>query len=269
MMKRSDFLLTGAALLLLGSTPSCINSLVYNGSGKHMPDLTYGHTESAIAFNANDGTTLCGWFFNRGSGSPLVVFYGGNAMNVGNFVSIAAADTSRSYLLINYRGYGNSEGEPSETRLVEDANSCIAQARVLMGTPGPLSLVGYSLGSGVAMQVAAGKNPASLILICPFDSMTEVACNQVPFFPRILPMDSWDSAEYAPHITCPVTIMRAQTDDIVPAESTDRLIRSFPATPTIKTYPADHNSIFSCPDFTKDILNALPANTATDVEEVQ
>ena len=266
-MTRRNLLAATAALLLLGSTPSCINSLVYNGSGKHMPDLTYGHTESAIALKADDGTTLRGWFFNRGAGTPLVVFYGGNAMNVGNFASIAASDPTRSYLLMNYRGYGNSEGEPNEARLVTDARSCIAQARRMMGTPGPLSLVGYSLGSGVAMQVAAGKNTASLILICPFDSMTEVACNQVPFFPRILPMDSWNSAEYAPHITCPVTIMRAQTDDIVPTESTDRLIQAFPTTPAVKTYPADHNSIFSCPDFTKDILNALPVNTATDVEE--
>lgn len=267
MMKRSNILLIGAALLLPGLMPSCINSMVYNGSGKHMPDLTYGHTEAAAHFTADDGTPLRGWFFNRGAGTPLVVFYGGNAMNVGNFVSIAASDPTRSYLLINYRGYGGSEGEPSEARLVADARSCIAQARALMDSPGPLALVGYSLGSGVAMQVAAGKKTEALVLICPFDNMTEVACNQVPFFPRILPMDSWNSAEYAPHITCPVTIMRAQIDNIVPAESTDRLIRAFPTAPTTKTYPADHNTIFSCPEFTQDILKALPLNRETDVEE--
>ena len=267
-MKKCPILTATLAVLTLTGLPSCINSMVYNGSGKHMPDLTYGHTESAIALKADDGTVLRGWFFNRGAGTPLVVFYGGNAMNVGNFASIAAADPTRSYLLMNYRGYGGSEGKPSEASLVADARSCIAQARALMGTPGPLSLVGYSLGSGVAMQVAAGTKTASLILVCPFDSMTEVACNQVPFFPRILPMDDWKSSQYAPYITCPVTIMRAQTDDIVPAESTDRLIQSFPTTPTIKTYPADHNSIFSCPDFTTDIMKALPLNQATDVEEV-
>jgi hypothetical protein len=62
--------------------------------------------------------------------------------------------------------------------------------------------------------------------------------------------------------------MRAQTDDIVPAESTDKLIQSFTNPPAVKTYPADHNSIFSCPDFTTDIMKALPLNQATDVEEV-
>ena len=119
-----------------------------------------------------------------------------------------------------------------------------------------------------AIQVAAAEKTDALVLICPFDSMTEVACNQVPFFPRILPMDSWNSASYAPGISCPVTIMRAQTDDIVPAESTDKLIQSFRTPPTIKVYPADHNTIFSCPGFTQDIMNALPLNQVTDVEEV-
>ncbi len=266
-MFRSNKLATTAALLTLLCLPSCINSIVYNGSGKHMPDLTYGHSEHATSMQAIDGTVLRGWFFNRGAGTPLVAMYGGNAMNVGNFAAIAAADSTRSYLLMNYRGYGGSEGEPSESALVADANSCITQARARMGTPGSLALVGYSLGSGVATQVAATKKAAALVLICPFDSMTEVACNQVPFLPRILPMDDWNSAGYAPHITCPVTIMRAQTDDIVPAESTDKLIQSFPTAPAVKIYPADHNTIFATPEFTVDLLRALPLNQATDVEE--
>lgn len=265
-MNTRTFILSAALCCLL---PSCINSIVYNGSNKDLPDLTYGHTEAAIAMTADDGTSLKGWFFNRGAGTPLVVFYGGNAMNVGNFASMAAADPTRSYLLMNYRGYGGSEGEPSEEKLVADARQCIARARALAGgAPTPLALVGYSLGSAVAIQVAAAEKTDALVLICPFDSMTEVACNQVPFFPRILPMDSWNSASYAPGISCPVTIMRAQTDDIVPAESTDKLIQSFRTPPTIKVYPADHNTIFSCPGFTQDIMNALPLNQVTDVEEV-
>ena len=267
-MKSRSLLPVITALFTLSCLPSCINSIVYNGADKNMPDLTYGYSEHATAMQMPDGTILRGWFFNRGAGTPLVVFYGGNAMNVGNFANIAAADPTRSYLLMNYRGYGNSTGEPSESKLVEDANSCITQARASMGTPGPLALVGYSLGSGVAMQVAATKNASALVLICPFDSMTEVACNQVPFLPRILPMDDWNSAQYAPLIKCPVTIMRAQTDEIVPVESTDKLIRSFNTPPAVKIYPADHNSIFSCPEFTSDIMKALPLNQSTDVEEI-
>ncbi len=267
-MKHRHLLTTTAALLTLSCLPSCINSIVYNGADKNMPDLTYGHMEHATTIRANDGTVLRGWFFNRGAGTPLVVFYGGNAMNVGNFANIAAADPTRSYLLMNYRGYGGSEGEPSESQIVSDANCCITYARAKMGTPGPLALVGYSLGSGVAVQVAATKSASALVLICPFDSMTEVACNQVPFLPRILPMDDWNSTEYAPMVKCPVTVMRAQTDDIVPSESTDKLIQSFTTPPAVKIYPADHNSIFSCPDFTTDIMKALPLNQATDVEEV-
>ena len=116
----------------------------------------------------------------------------------------------------------------------------------------------YILGSGVATQLAATENPAGLVLICPFDSMTSVACNIVPFFPRLLPLDKWQSTKYAPRVTCPVTIMRADYDDVVPANSTEKLIRAFRTPPAIRHYPANHNNVFTTTGFTQDLLQAMP-----------
>lgn len=251
------------ALLLMSSctfTACNTNKLVYPGSRMQLPDAACGYPMQNISIQANDGTRLKGWFFNRGANTPLVAIYGGNAMNVGNLAHIAASDPTRSYLLINYRGYGNSEGTPSEKALVADARHCIYHARSLMGNPGaPLYLLGFSLGSSVATQLATTERPAGLVLVCPFDSITSVACNAVPFFPRLLPMDKWKSTIYAPQVTCPVTIIKAQYDRVVPAASTDKLIRAFRSTtPTVRIYPADHNNIFSAAGITQDILNALP-----------
>ena len=110
----------------------------------------------------------------------------------------------------------------------------------------------------VATQLAATENPAGLVLICPFDSMTSVACNVVPFFPRLLPLDTWQSTKYAPRVTCPVTIMRADYDDVVPANSTEKLIRAFRTPPAIRHYPANHNNVFPATGFTQDLLQAMP-----------
>jgi predicted alpha/beta hydrolase len=251
----SSALLGGAALLLA----SCnFSQMVYPGKDMELPDAACGNAGNAIIIPAEDGTRLQGWFFNRGAATPLVVMYGGNAMNVGTFASLAASDPTRSYLLMNYRGYGNSAGEPSEKQILADARYTIRYARNAMGNPeAPLCLVGFSLGTGVATQLAATENPAGLILVCPFDSMTSVACNIVPFFPRIVPMDSWKSVNYASKVRCPVTILRAKYDQVVPAESTDALIKAFPAPPVVRQFEADHNTIFSAQGFVPAIMQAL------------
>ena len=216
-----------------------------------MPDCNYGSEQQHVSLKAEDGTALRGWFFNRGANTPLVVLYTGNAMNVGALNDLAEADTARSYLLMNYRGYGDSEGTPSEALLVQDARRCLSGARKKLGTPASVTLVGFSLGSGVATQVAAAEQVDALVLICPFDSITTVACNMVPFIPRLLPLDSWNSAHFAPHITCPVSILRAQYDSIVPPSSTDALMRAFKAVePKVFSFECDHNDIFGMEGFT-------------------
>ena len=246
-------------LLFCSGLNSCaIQSFIYPGADKEMPDAAHGKAEHAVTILTPEGTRLRGWFFNRGEGTPLVVCYGGNAMNVGYFTQMAAADTSRSYLLMNYRGYGDSAGEPSEALLVQDARYCLNIARNTLGTPASVSLVGFSLGSGVAVQVAAAEQVDSLVLVCPFDSMTEVACNFVPLLPRLLPLDSWESASYAPQIRCKVSIMRAKYDNIVPASSTDALIKAFDAArPSIFTFEADHNTIFNAEGFKETLMHRL------------
>lgn len=246
-------------LCLCSFTACGVQSLLYPGADISMPDSRYGAEPEQVEIKAADGVALRGWFFNRGQNSPLVVYYGGNAMNVGAFVEMAQSDTTRSYLLINYRGYGNSEGEPAEAALVQDACHCLHVARKKIGNPASVTLVGFSLGSGVATQVAALENPDALILICPFDSITEVACNFVPVLPRLLPLDTWKSAAYAPKISCPVTILRASYDSVVPRDSTDALIHAFTNTsPTVYEFPCDHNDIFVAEGFLETLNKHLP-----------
>ena len=246
------------ALLVLNSCS--MRGLVYPGSNMELPDAACGFASNAIEFPSDDGTsTLRGWLFNRGANSPLVVMYGGNAMNVGMMANMAAADTTRSYLLMNYRGYGNSTGEPGQNAILADARQGIRYAKAAMGNPNAqLYLVGFSLGSAVATHVAVSENPAGIVLVCPFDNINSVACNIVPIIPRFMPLDPWDSARVAPQINCPVTIVQATYDKTVPEISTQKLIQAFRTPPTVHRFEADHNTIFSAQGFVPAIMQALP-----------
>ncbi len=186
----------------------------------------------------SDGSTLRGWFLNRGEGRPLVIMYGGNGMNVGNFHRFARRDSLKSYLLINYRGYGRSNGSPSEEAVVADSLQIIDWTKTQLKDDTKLIIVGFSLGSAVAIQVAARYQPGQLILICPFDHKVvggaKVFC----------------SDEIAPLLRCPVTIFAGTEDSLIHPDRTKALIAAFTSNqPQVFWFPAEHNEIMSRCDF--------------------
>lgn len=245
-------------LILLIPAVYLLRLSIFPGFFVARPDENFGYEDYRAEFTAADGTALRGWFFNRGPNSPLVAVYTGNNMNVGGMLPLALADAGRSYLLLNYRGYGDSDGVPSEPRLVADARHCIAEARRRSGNQAAaLHIIGYSIGSGVANQVAAAESPATLTLICPFDSITEVACDFVPLLPRLVLPKSFVSTNFAPQIHCPVTVLRAERDTLVTASHTAALLRAYPSPPQEYVLQADHNSVFFCPEFIPLLLKSL------------
>lgn len=212
-------------------------------------DAAYAYVlfrEEEVAIPMDGGVTIRGWFLNRGAGVPLVVMYAGNGMNVGEFHRFARQDTSKSYLLLNYRGYGRSEGEPTEEGIVADSLQAIEWAKSQLGADTKVILFAYSIGTGVAMQVAARQQPDAMILICPF---ARRATGEFTVF---------CSDEAAPHLTCPVTIMAATEDSLVLPDSTKALIAAFTQIePTVYWFYTDHNSILSGCDFRTQVKATL------------
>ena len=137
------------------------------------PQVRDGRAIEPLAFTAGDGVTVRGWFVRAAhSPAPLVIFYGGNAEEVSWQVS-EPWPSDWSLALVNYRGYGQSEGKPSEQALFADAelvfDALAARADVDRTR---IVLVGRSLGSGVATYLASRREVAGLVLISPYDSMT-------------------------------------------------------------------------------------------------
>jgi pimeloyl-ACP methyl ester carboxylesterase len=160
----------------------------------------------------------------------LVLYFGGNAEEVSWMLEEAQAGAPGvSWLLMDYRGYGQSAGSPSEAALVADALALYDHALALPGTdPKRLYAFGRSLGSGVAVALAAERPLAGLILATPFDSLAAVAKRYYWY----LPVDwmlkhRFDSIERAPRLATPLLCLIAERDEVIPAEHGERLFAAW------------------------------------------
>jgi fermentation-respiration switch protein FrsA (DUF1100 family) len=180
-----------------------------------------------VRFAARDGTALAGVLVRPSPArGPLVIYFGGNAEEVTEYAAtVPEAYGQRAVLLVNYRGYGASAGSPGEKPLVSDAIELYDwAARRADVDPERIVLHGRSLGSGVAVQLAAARPARCLVLTSPFASALDVARGAYPWLPVALLMrHPFDSMAHAPRLATPALILMGAADDIVPAEHSERL----------------------------------------------
>jgi pimeloyl-ACP methyl ester carboxylesterase len=176
-----------------------------------------------------DGKGLQGWFVpgNVSRTRPLVVYYGGNAEEVSGNLWDLPRLAAGACLFMNYRGYGDSEGKPSQKALCRDALSILDTLTARENIPlDHVVLVGRSLGSGVAVHVAALRPVRGVILITPFDSLLNVARHHYPFLPvKFLLRHPFDSAALAPEVKMPALVLVGDRDDIIPNQRSTQLVR--------------------------------------------
>ncbi len=184
------------------------------------PEVTRTQSESHAYQVTHAGVDLRGWFV-RGvvsADNPLLIYYGGNAEEV----SVNLWDLQRfgagAYLFMNYRGYGDSDGKPSQATLCRDAVHILDHMVDRHQIPlEHIVLMGRSLGSGVAVHVAAKRKVRGVILVTPFDSLTNVARHHYPIFPvRLLLKHPFDSLALAPTIQTSALMLIAEQDEVIP-----------------------------------------------------
>jgi pimeloyl-ACP methyl ester carboxylesterase len=198
---------------------------------------------------SSGGVDLRGWVVNPGQERALV-YFGGNSEGVEWLRPVLAAQLPEhtSYLLA-YRGYGASGGRPSQAALTADGLALLDH--VASRHPGLPDVIGRSLGSGVATQVAVRRRVRRLVLVTPFDSLAATAADLFPRLPaERLVHDRWDSAAVAGRLEPPVLVVRAALDDIVRPERTDRLLEALPAGTRVTDLPrAGHADLVDDPVF--------------------
>jgi hypothetical protein len=186
--------------------------------------------------------------------APALIYFGGNAEDVSLSVdALAAAFPQHALYLLHYRGYGGSEGAPTEAALFADALA--VHAHVAARHP-RVSVIGRSLGSGVAVYLASRREVESLLLVTPFDSIAALASRQFPFLPvRWLLLDRYDSAAYAPAVRAPTRILVAERDQVIPPVHSQRLLQAFaPGVAELRVLAGvGHNSIAGHPDYLRQL----------------
>ena len=217
-----------------------------------------GPTRSAASFQRPDA--LLQLTVRPHAGPGAVLYFGGNGEDVSSSLGpLVAAFPDREIVMLHYRGYGGSTGRPTEASITADAAGLFD--KVHAAHPDVI-VIGRSLGTGVAARLASTRPVARLVLVTPYDSLLGIAQRQFPVFPvRWLLIDKYESWRYVPGITAPVLILQAESDEVIPAASTQRLQSRFPAgqAQLVMVPGASHNTIGDAPLY----VRALAAFDAT------
>lgn len=198
------------------------------------------HDNAEIIYINNDIARIKIWKAGAGN-ERAILYFGGNAEQVARNISPFLEHLSGyDIYLMNYRGFSGSTGQPSETALYIDALSLYDHAAEQYDS---VSIIGRSLGSGVATYVAANREIDKLALITPYDSIESVAQSKFPFVPvPFLLHDKYDSAGRAHKIDAATLIITAENDGVIPPRFTKALVESFDgAPPEVREIPGTHH----------------------------
>jgi uncharacterized protein len=178
-----------------------------------------------IRVTTSDGVRLHGWWIQAG-GHRVVLLFHGNAGNVSHRLDRARLFAERlgvDLFLVDWRGYGRSEGKPSEAGLYRDGLAIYDAARDCGFSPDRIVLLGESLGCAVALEVALARPCASVALETPFLSVPALARRHYPFVPGFLVRSKFDSESRIARVRVPKLIVASERDEIVPLSHAKRL----------------------------------------------
>jgi pimeloyl-ACP methyl ester carboxylesterase len=212
-----------------------------------------------IQITTKDNVNLSAWFVpakdHDSIGKGVILFCHGNGGNIGNRVSYLPIfkDLGLATFLFDYRGYGKSEGQPSEEGTYKDVEAAwqyLTQERKI--PPQKIIIYGESLGGAIASYIAqttTQQNPqnsaAGLILASTFTSISDRAAELYPFLPiRLLSKFSYNSIERLPNIKIPVLIIHSTEDEIIPFHHGEKNFQVVNVPKKLVKLRGDHNGGF-------------------------
>jgi fermentation-respiration switch protein FrsA (DUF1100 family) len=199
-----------------------------------------------VVLDTADGERVIAWHVPPRGQKPVVLYFHGNGASlrwrVDRFRTLTADGTG--LVALSYRGYGGSSGSPTEPGLVSDGLAAYAFA-LARYQPARIALWGESLGSGVAVAIAAEKPVGHVILESPFSSAVDVGAGRYWFVPvRLLMKDQFRSDLLIGKVTAPVLVLHGERDRIVPIVLGERLYALINAPKRFVRFPdAGHNDI--------------------------
>ena len=181
----------------------------------------------SVNFETADGLQLSGWFIPCDGARGVILFCHGNAGNISHRLESIEIfhRLGLEVFIFDYRGYGQSEGKPTEHGTYEDAKAAwryLIEKRQV--TPSQVIVFGRSIGGAVAAWLAQTHTPKALILESTFTSLRDVATTLYPYLPvRLFLRLEYDTAVYLSRVDCPVLIVHSRDDKIMPFSHARRL----------------------------------------------
>ena len=181
-----------------------------------------GRPAEEIGLNTSDGLRLHAWFFAAEKASPrarfVMLFCHGNGGNLTSRPGYyrAILETGVSLLTFDYRGYGRSDGQPSEAGTYTDAATAYQWLRTRGFAPEHILVWGESLGGGIASQLAATERLGGLVLQSTFTSIPDIGAELFPWLPvKLISRIKYDTLSRLPDIPCPVVVMHSRADTTI------------------------------------------------------
>jgi len=173
---------------------------------------------AVVRLRTDDGLELASWYKPAADGAEIIYFHG-NGGNISHRAEKVRPllEAGHGVLLVSYRGYGGNPGTPSETGLIADGRAAYEFLMQREVPPRRVVLLGESLGSGVAVPIAAAHDVGAVILEAPFTSAAEVGQRAYPLVPVAwLIKDRFDSLSLIGRINAPLLIVHGENDRVVP-----------------------------------------------------
>jgi len=202
----------------------------------------FDHPHQEVYIPMTDKVNIHGLKFSSTRSKGLVLFFHGNGGTVRQWGQHASYYLEADYdvLFVDYRGYGKSDGAiESEAQLIDDAQAVYSFCQEYYDE-NKIVIVGLSMGTGIATQLAAQNRPKQLILMAPFFGLQELIREKAFVVPKYAIRYKFQSHLYLPFIKCPVSIMHGKNDRLIPIEHAEKLSSIMPSANFIKIDDCGH-----------------------------
>lgn len=259
--------LVASALVAYGSVLGFLylrqRTIMYLPDGNTVAPESVGLARAeVIAVATRDGERLVGWFISPSAGQPLLLYFHGNAGNLGDLATRFDALTAggSGLLAIDYRGFGGSSGQPSEAGLALDAGAAYTEARTRGYAPKDIVIVGESLGTAVAVALAAQVECAAVVLEAAFTSATDIAAVRYRMFPvRSLLHDHFEAKAAIGKVGAPLLFLHGTNDLTIPIEFGRALFEAAPRPKEFVTVAGGDHQILQRPEVCARIVDWIAA----------
>ena len=201
-----------------------------------------------VLLETSDGLKLHGWYVPAAQTSGVVLFLHGNAGNISHRLDSIAIfhELGLDTLIIDYRGYGRSQGKPSEKGTYLDAEAAWHYLVSSRGVaPDRIIVFGRSLGGAVAAWLASQYTPAALIVESSFSSALDMARKLYPFMPvRLITRLEYPVSQYVSRLQCPLLVIHSRDDEIIPFTMAEAIYDSATEPKSLLEIWGDHNNGF-------------------------